>query len=72
MTISQQKTPSTSRKIPKSLIYEQWGGKIYYRKGYKEIVKGLKTCDEIMGSSSLQSLLVGYIFLGNCIKSIFY
>jgi len=62
MTASQQKTPRPSRKIPKSLIYEQWGGKIYYRKGYQEVLKGLKTPEEIMGSSGLQSVLVGYVF----------
>jgi Uma2 family endonuclease len=62
MTASQQKIPRASRKIPKSLIYEQWGGKIYYRKGYKDVLKGIKTPEEIMGSSGLQSILVGYIF----------
>ncbi len=61
MTASQQKVPRASRKIPKSLIYEQWGGKIYYRKGYKDVVKGLKTPEEIMGSSGLQSILVAYL-----------
>jgi Uma2 family endonuclease len=61
MTASHQKIPRASRKVPKSLIYEQWGGKIYYRKGYKDVVKGLKTPEEIMGSNSLQSILVGYL-----------
>lgn len=61
MTASQQKIPRASRKIPKSLIYEQWGGKIYYRKGYKDVLKGIKTPEEIMGSSGLQSILVAYL-----------
>ncbi|MCU0340733.1 MAG: Uma2 family endonuclease [Spirosomaceae bacterium] len=61
MTATQQKIPRASRKIPKYLIYEQWGGKIYYRKGYQDVLKGIKTPEEIMGSSGLQSVIVGYL-----------
>ena len=51
-----------SRKIPMSLIREELRGKALYYKGYKEVIKGHKTLEEIMGSSSLQSVLVGLIY----------
>lgn len=47
-----------TQQIPKSLIYEEFGGRVYYRKGYRQVVLGLKTEDEIMGSSFLQGLIV--------------
>ena len=47
-----------TQEIPKSLIYEEFGGRIYYRRGYRQVLLGLKTEDEIMGSSFLQGLIV--------------
>ena len=44
--------------IPKSLIYEEFGGNVYYRRGYRQVLLGLKTEDEITGSSIIQSLIV--------------
>jgi hypothetical protein len=49
------------KKIPKSLIYEMMDGKFIYRKGYKKVLSGEKTLEEIMGSSSLQSFVAAYI-----------
>ncbi|NIJ55586.1 Uma2 family endonuclease [Dyadobacter arcticus] len=43
------------------LILEEWDGKIYYRKGYREVLSGSKKIEDIMGSSSLQAELVSYI-----------
>jgi len=36
-------------------------GKPYYRKGYKDVINKTKTVEEIMGSSSLQFILIDYL-----------
>ncbi len=47
--------------IPNSLIREVLNGKPYYYKGYKEVLNGTKTLEEIMGSATLQAFLVARI-----------
>lgn len=58
-------TKSISRKgkekIPDYLIYEVIDGKPYYRKGYRDVMNKTKTLEEIMGSSTLQFILVDYL-----------
>ncbi len=49
------------KNISKSLVYEMMDGKPIYRKGYKEVLMGKKTLEEILGRSSLQSLIAFYI-----------
>ena len=49
------------KSIPESLVYEMIDGKILYRKGYKQVLAGKKTVEEIMGASSLQSLVASYV-----------
>ncbi|MPR34013.1 Uma2 family endonuclease [Salmonirosea aquatica] len=44
--------------IPETLLYEEFGGRKYYRRGYRQILLGLKNESEIMGSSVFQSLIV--------------
>jgi hypothetical protein len=44
--------------IPKQLIYEELNGKILYRKGYQDVLNKTKTIEEIMGCSSLQSIVI--------------
>lgn len=44
--------------IPETLLYEEFGGRKYYRRGYRQVLLGLKTESEIMGSSVFQSLIV--------------
>ncbi len=57
---------SSDSDVPKSLIYESFGGSVYYRKGYKDVLNQTKTIEEIMGSSSLQgaiiSVLLSYLY----------
>ncbi len=53
---------SRTRKIPAKFIREEVNGKPYYYKGYKNVMNGTKQIEEIMGSSSLQSFLVGFIY----------
>jgi len=49
------------QKIPDYLICEVMDGQPLYYKGYKEVLKKKKTAEDIMGSSSLQALLVSYL-----------
>ncbi|GAB6072752.1 hypothetical protein JCM14244_11290 [Venenivibrio stagnispumantis] len=54
------------RRIPKELIYEmRYGSPIYYR-DYDKVLSGEKSLEEVMGSSTLQSILialiVGYLY----------
>ena len=53
--------PKPRRKIPESLIYEIMDGKAIYRKGYRDVMSGKKTLEEIIGSSSLQAIIVYYL-----------
>jgi hypothetical protein len=65
--ISQHIKSHQSRKIPQKYIREIVNGKPFYYKGYKNVLNGSKQIEEIMGSSSLQSILV--MILGFFIKS---
>jgi hypothetical protein len=53
--------PKRLRKTPDYLIAEVLNGKPLYYRGYKEVLKGKKTLEEIMGSSSLQAVLIDYL-----------
>lgn len=56
--------PTKKRKksgIPSYLIYETLNGRPLYRRGYREVLAGQKKPAEIMGSSSLQAMLVSLI-----------
>lgn len=55
--------PKPRRKIPESLIYEIMDGKPIYRKGYRDVLSGKKTLEEIMGASTLQSVIVSYLVI---------
>ncbi len=52
--------------IPAYLVREEFGGKKWYYKGYKDVLNKKKKNEAIMGSSSLQSMLVmlisGFLF----------
>lgn len=49
---------NTQQNIPHTLIYEMVAGKPIYYRGYKDVLKGKKQIDELMGSSYLQSLII--------------
>lgn len=53
--------PKSNKKIPSHLVYEVMDGKPIYYKGYKNVLNGTKTFEEIMGASSLQSLIIYYL-----------
>lgn len=56
-----QEKPKRRPRVPAGLLYETLNGRPLYYKGYKEVVAGKKTPEEIMGSSSLQAILVSII-----------
>ena len=49
---------STSQKIPRSLIYEEMDGEPIYYRGYQDVLKKKITLDGIIGSSSLQAVII--------------
>ena len=53
--------PKSRKRVPDALIYEIMDGKPIYRKGYRDVLSGKKTIDEIMGASALQSVIVAHI-----------
>ncbi len=48
-------------KVPDYLIYEIMDGQPIHYKGYRDVMNGTKTAEDIMGSSSLQSLIVTHL-----------
>lgn len=57
----EEKIKTKTRKIPEKYIREIVNGKPYYYKGYKSVLNGSKQIEEIMGSSSLQSIIVSIL-----------
>lgn len=49
--------------VPDYFIYEIMDGKPIYYKGYREVLAGTKTYADIMGSSTLQALVVTHLIL---------
>ena len=56
--VSAETAKRRNPKVPASLIYEVLDGRTLYYKGYKDVVKGLKNPEEIMGCSDIQALVV--------------
>lgn len=52
-----------AKKIPPVLLYEIIDGKPVYYKGYREVVAGKKSIEEIMGASNLQSTIIEYLLI---------
>lgn len=66
MLTKPRRTPSPTsrpRTVPNALIYEIMDGEPIYYRGYREVLNGKKTIEEIMGASSLQWVIVIYIHL---------
>ncbi len=61
-----QHKPRRRTKVPAGLVYETLNGRPLYYKDYKDVLSGQKTPEAIMGSRSLQAILVslihGYLF----------
>ncbi|AUD01837.1 hypothetical protein [Spirosoma pollinicola] len=63
MTVAVATAPKKRTKsgVPAYLIYETLNGRALYYRGYRDVTTGKKTPAEIMGSSSLQAILVSLI-----------
>lgn len=61
MLFDQTPGRSRARNIPESLIYEILDGKPVYRKGYRQVLNGTKTLEEIMPASTLQSAILSLL-----------
>jgi hypothetical protein len=61
MILNPDIAPKRKRKIPDYLIYEIMDGQPIYYKGYQSVLNKTKTLEDIMGCSSLQSVLVDYM-----------
>jgi Uma2 family endonuclease len=48
-------------KVPDYLIWEVLDGQPLYRRGYKDVLRKLKTVEEIMGTSSYQAVITSYL-----------
>lgn len=57
----------SARNIPTALIYEMWQGKPVYYRGYRDVLSGKKTIQEVMSCSDLQGVLVYLLgfYVGN-------
>ena len=53
--------PKPRKRVPDALIYEIMDGVPIYRKGYRDVLSGKKTIEEIMGASTLQSVIVSHL-----------
>ncbi len=66
MLVIEKKRKPKIQKILPHLVYEEMNGRPLPYKGYKSVLSGKKKIEEIMGCSSLQSVLVsilhGYLF----------
>lgn len=61
MVVTQESTPTTAPEIPSSLVYEVLNGRPLYYRGYKEVMAKNLNPESVMGSSSLQSIVVSLI-----------
>ena len=53
--------PKPRKRVPDALIYEIMDGVPIYRKGYRDVLSGKKTIEEIIGASTLQSVIVSHL-----------
>jgi hypothetical protein len=55
------RTRKPAKTLPEELVYETLAGRVFYRKGYREVLNKSKTIEETKGSSGLQSIIVSYL-----------
>ncbi|GAB3644228.1 Uma2 family endonuclease [Spirosoma arcticum] len=69
MSVTVVAAPKKRKKpgVPSYLIHETLNGRPLYRRGYRDVLSGKKKPAEIMGSSSIQAMLVsmihGFLFM---------
>jgi len=47
--------------VPRALIYEEIDGQPIFYRDYKDVINGYKTLEDIMGSSSIQGLIISLV-----------
>ncbi len=53
----------SAKKIPSVLIYEVMDGSPIYYKGYREVMAGNKTIDEVRGINGLRAIIIEYLLI---------
>lgn len=61
MFSAEKKSVRKQRKVPEYLIYEMMDGKPIYYRGYKSVLNKNRSLDDIIGSSSLQSIIITFV-----------
>jgi hypothetical protein len=69
MISAEKRSVRKQRKVPDYLIYELMDGKPIYYRGYRSVLNKTKKIEDIMGSSSLQAIIITHI-LSIIIKSL--
>lgn len=69
MISAERKPVRKQRKVPEHLIYEMIDGKPIYYRGYRSVLNKTKKIEDIMGSSTLQAIIITHI-LSIIIKSL--
>ncbi len=59
---SKRSTTSTKISVPDYLVREVIDGDRWFYRGYRDVLNGLKTPEEVMACSTYQSLVVGYVY----------
>jgi len=62
MVATQEPTQTDAPVVPSALIYEVLNGRPLYYRGYKEVMEKNLNPESVMGSSSLQAILVSLIY----------
>lgn len=60
---SPRKSKKPIKKVPDYLVYEILDGKAIYYKGYREVIAGKKSYEEVIGSSTLQAFIVAHLVM---------
>ncbi|HEY0109566.1 MAG TPA: Uma2 family endonuclease [Fibrella sp.] len=61
MVAEQPVSPTPHQVVPNALVYEVLNGRPLYYRGYKDVLAGTRKVEDIVGSSSLQAILVSLI-----------
>ena len=59
---SKSSVTSAKKPIPDYLVREIIDGDRWFYRGYRDVIKGLKTPEEVRTCSTFQSLVVGYVY----------
>ncbi|RRB02546.1 hypothetical protein [Larkinella rosea] len=55
---AQREARTARARLLETLVYEMWDGKPVYYAGYKDVLNGIKSAENVMSSSLLQGILI--------------